>query len=106
YAASQPAAPAACWPRTTATRSEAVVTLADGSNKTFPLSYQILHRSGDYVGEWYAGLIVDKGGKPILQSAPDARCNVARGSFYSRRLAQNEEPRASGGATRTGKDWG
>src|SRR5262249_42822364 len=55
------------------TRSKAVVTLADGSKKTFPLSYQILHRSGDYVGEWYAGLIVDKGGKPILQSAPDAK---------------------------------
>jgi uncharacterized protein len=65
------------------TRSEAVVTLADGSKKTFPLSYQILHRSGDYVGEWYAGLIVDKGGKPILQSAPDAKGNVARGPFYS-----------------------
>ncbi|HKF12913.1 MAG TPA: alkaline phosphatase PhoX [Xanthobacteraceae bacterium] len=65
------------------TRSKAVVTLADGSKKTFPLSYQILHRSGDYVGEWYAGLIVDKGGKPILQSAPDAKGNAARGPFYS-----------------------
>jgi hypothetical protein len=65
------------------TRSKAVVTLADGSKKTFPLSYQILHRSGDYVGEWYAGLIVDKGGKPILQSAHDASGNVARGPFYS-----------------------
>jgi uncharacterized protein len=65
------------------TRSEAVVTLADGSKKTFPLSYQILHRSGDYVGEWYAGLIVDKNGKPLLQSAPDAKGNVARGPFYS-----------------------
>ena len=65
------------------TRSEAVVTLADGSKTTFPLSYQILHRSGDYVGGWYAGLIVDKGGKPILQSASDTTGNVARGPFYS-----------------------
>jgi hypothetical protein len=64
-------------------RSNAVVTLADGSKKTFPLSYQILHRSGDYVGEWYAGLIVDKDAKPILQSAPDAKGNVAHGPFYS-----------------------
>ena len=42
------------------TRSEAMVTLADGSKKTFPLSYHVLHRSGDYVGGWYAGLVVDK----------------------------------------------
>src|SRR5262249_56907022 len=33
--------------------------------------------------EWYAGLIVDKGSKPILQSGPDAKDNVARGPFYS-----------------------
>jgi hypothetical protein len=31
------------------TRSEAVVTLADGTRKTYPLRYQVLHRSGDYV---------------------------------------------------------
>ena len=69
------------------TRSEAIVTLADGSQKTFPLSYQILHRSGDFVGTGaaggYAGLIVDKLGKPILQSPPDAKGNAARGPFAS-----------------------
>jgi secreted PhoX family phosphatase len=64
------------------TRSEAVVTLADGSKKTFPLNYQVLHRSGDYVGGWYAGLIVDKAGKPIVQSA-EIKGNIARGPFFS-----------------------
>ncbi len=64
------------------TRSQAVVTLADGSKKTFPMSYHVLHRSGEYVGGWYAGLIVDKDGKPVMRS-PAVKGNVARGPFYS-----------------------
>ena len=47
------------------TTSQAVVTLADGSRKTFPLSYHVLHRSGEFVGGWYAGLVVDRQGRPI-----------------------------------------
>jgi secreted PhoX family phosphatase len=66
------------------TRSSAVVTLSDGRQKTFPLSYQILHRSGDFVGGWYSGLVVDKDGKPVMQSAPDSKGNVGRGPFLSR----------------------
>jgi hypothetical protein len=65
------------------TRSAAVVTLADGSKKTFPLSYHVLHRSGDFVNGWYAGLVVDKNNKPILQSAADKKGNIARGPFFS-----------------------
>jgi secreted PhoX family phosphatase len=65
------------------TRSNAVVTLADGTKKTFPLSYEILHRSSEYINGWYSGLVVDKTGAPILQSAPDKKGNVARGPFYS-----------------------
>ncbi len=64
------------------TRSEALITLADGSKKAFPLSYHVLHRSGDYVGGWYAGLVVDKSGKPITRSAA-VKGNVARGPFFS-----------------------
>ncbi len=64
------------------TRSQAIVTLADGSKKTFPMRYHVLHRSGEYVGGWYAGLIVDKAGKPLMQSAP-MKGQVARGPFYS-----------------------
>ena len=62
------------------TRSQAVVTLADGSERSFPLSYEILHRSGDFLSGGYAGLVVDKTGAPILESAAteDGR---ARGPF-------------------------
>ncbi len=65
------------------TQSSMVVTLADGSKQTFPLSYVVLHRSGDYVGGWYSGLIVDHDGKPLQQSAPDKEGNVAAGPFMS-----------------------
>jgi hypothetical protein len=65
------------------TRSQAIVTLADGSKKTFPLAFQVLQRSGDYVPGWYYGLIVDKRGEPILQSPPNSKGNVARGPFFS-----------------------
>jgi len=61
-------------------RSEAIVTLADGTKKKFPLTYKILHRSGDYVGGGYAALVVDKQGKPILE-ATDGKGNRARGPF-------------------------
>ena len=65
------------------TRSQAIVTLADGSMKTYPLTFRVLHRSGDYLGGWYAGLIVDKNGEPILRSAPGSKGEIARGPFYS-----------------------
>ncbi|WP_448207565.1 PhoX family protein [Azospirillum sp. sgz302134] len=63
------------------TSSKAVVTLADGTKKEFPLSYVALHRSGDFVGGWYSGLIVDKAGAPIMQTAKDAKGQQARGPF-------------------------
>jgi uncharacterized protein len=62
-------------------RSEAIVTLADGTKKTFPLSYRTLHRSGDFIGGWYSGLVVDKQGRPILKTVADAKGNVADGPF-------------------------
>jgi len=64
------------------TRSWAVLTLADGSRKTFPLSYRVLHRSGEFVGGWYAGLIVDRHGEPLMRS-PAIKGEVARGPFFS-----------------------
>lgn len=63
--------------------SAAVVTLADGTKRTFPLSHRVLHRSGDYVNGWYSGLIVDQAGQPILESPRDAKGNAARGPFKS-----------------------
>ena len=65
------------------TRSQAVVTLPDGSKKTYPLTFQALQRSGDYVGGWYYGLVVNKNGAPILQSPPNSNGNIARGPFFS-----------------------
>jgi uncharacterized protein len=65
------------------TRSSVVLTLADGSRQTFPLSYVVLHRSGDYLGGWYSGLIVDHAGKPVQRTAPDKDGNVAAGPFMS-----------------------
>ena len=64
------------------TRSQAVVTLADGSKKIFPITYRVLHRSGEYVGGWYAGLIVDRQGQPLMRSTA-IRGEVARGPFFS-----------------------
>lgn len=65
------------------TRSSAIVTYSDGRQKTFPLAYQALYRSGDKVGNTYAGMIVDKNGKPVLRSAPDEGGDIAQGPFYS-----------------------
>ena len=65
------------------TRSSAIVTYQDGTTKTFPLSYQSLYRSGDKIGKGKAGLVVDKHGKPILRSAPNAGGDVAQGPFFS-----------------------
>jgi len=63
------------------TRSHAVVTLADGSQKTYPLTYHVLHRSGDFVPDWYAGLVVDKAGAPILQAR--GKTELAAGPFFA-----------------------
>jgi secreted PhoX family phosphatase len=65
------------------TTSSVEVTLADGTKKTFALSYEVLHRSGDFVNGGYAGLIVDKVGAPITQTAKDSKGQVARGPFKS-----------------------
>lgn len=65
------------------TRSSAIVTYSNGAKKVFPLAYQPLYRSGDRIGQNYAGLIVDKNGKPVVRSAPNAEGDVAQGPFYS-----------------------
>jgi len=65
------------------TTSSVIVTLADGTTKTFPLSHNVISRSGEFINGWYAGLITDKDGKPLMESPADARGNVARGPFKS-----------------------
>lgn len=65
------------------TTSSAALTLADGSQRSFPLTYRVLHRSGDYIDGGYAGLIVDHAGRAILESPADRKGNTARGPFLS-----------------------
>jgi secreted PhoX family phosphatase len=67
----------------TYTRSSALVTYADGQRKTFPLHHQVLFRAGDKIGGGEAGLIVDKDGKPILQSPLGNAGNAAQGPFFA-----------------------
>jgi secreted PhoX family phosphatase len=65
------------------TRSQAIVTLSDGSKWTMPLTYTVLFRSGDYVNGWYAGLIADKKNQAILQTTGEDPGEGARGPFFS-----------------------
>ena len=65
------------------TRSSAVVTYSNGKKKVFPLAYQTLYRAADKITNSYAGMIVDKAGKPVMRSAGDAQGQVAQGPFYS-----------------------
>lgn len=80
---STPAPQTAAERATAYTRSSAVVTWADGRKKTFPLRYQVLFRSGDPVGAGRAGLILDRDGEPVLESAPGRGGAVARGPFHA-----------------------
>lgn len=64
------------------TRSSVIVTYANGSKKTFPLSHHILYRSGDKIGKGQVGAIVDMSGKLIERSAV-VDGNTAQGPFFS-----------------------
>ena len=65
------------------TSSKAIVTYSNGAKRTYPLSYHSLYQSGDQFGEYRAGMILDKLGKPVMKSAPDLEGQVAKGPFYS-----------------------
>lgn len=65
------------------TRSSAIVTYRNGTRKVFQLAYQPLYRSGEKIGHWQAGAIVDKNGQLILHSAANAEGEVAQGPFFS-----------------------
>ena len=65
------------------THSSAIVTYKDGQKKIFPLSYQPLYRSADKIGNWQAGTIVDRHGKPVMRSAANAEGDIAQGPFFA-----------------------
>ncbi|TCV81255.1 PhoX family protein [Sulfurirhabdus autotrophica] len=65
------------------TESSAIVTYANGKKSIFPLSYNALYSSGEQIGNWKAGTIVDKNGN-ILQTAQiDEAGTTAQGPFYA-----------------------
>jgi len=65
------------------TESSAIVTYADGRKVAYPLVYNVLYSSGDQVGDWKAGTIVDKNGN-ILQTARIGETGAtAQGPFHA-----------------------
>jgi secreted PhoX family phosphatase len=66
------------------TRSSVVVTLMDGKTRSFPLSYNVLYSSGDQIGNWKAGTVVDKTGAPLDALRDDQGNILANGPFYAR----------------------
>jgi len=65
------------------TRSNVVVTLLDGNTRTFPLSYNILYSSGEKIGSWKVGTIVDKTGAPLDALRDHQGTVLANGPFYA-----------------------
>lgn len=78
------------------TSSNAVVTYLNGTTKTFPLSYNVLYSSGDQVGDWKAGAIVDKNGAVLEQAAVDEAGTLAQGPFYAKAPDSNSLLRQGG----------
>lgn len=65
------------------TTSKALVQFADGSHRSYPLSYETLFHSGDRSGSAAAGEIVDKEGRVIAESTADKKGQKAQGPFYA-----------------------
>jgi secreted PhoX family phosphatase len=65
------------------TRSQLIVTLLDGTRQTFPLHYHILYNSGEQVGLWRAGTIVDKTGAALSRLLDDKGKLLSKGPFYA-----------------------
>jgi hypothetical protein len=66
------------------TASEAIVTYMNGRTVRYPLSYDVLYSSGDQVGDWKGGTVVDNSGKPLDALLDDAGSVLAYGPFYAR----------------------
>ncbi len=65
------------------TQSSLVVTLQNGKQKRYPLSYHILYRSGERLGHWRGGTIVDHTGKPLPRLLDDHGKLISKGPFYA-----------------------
>lgn len=72
----------------------------DSSAAPQALRYQVLYRSGENVGGWPAGQIVDRSGKPLLLSGYDDYARKAQGPFFAKGPDSNsllEFPVSTGG---------
>ncbi len=79
-----PAPVTAAEQQTAYSKSSVVVTLRNGEKKTFPLNYNVLYSSGDQIGDWKGGLIVDKSGAALGAMLDDAGNALTYGPFYAR----------------------
>jgi len=78
-------APATDQEKTSAfTTSSAVVTFRNGSRREFPLHYHVLYSSGDQIGNWRAGAVVDNTGAPLTALLDDSGNVLANGPFHAR----------------------
>ncbi len=60
------------------------VTGADGAARSLPLAYHVLYHSGDVVGGWPAGQIVNREGKPLMLTSYDESAHEGQGPFYAK----------------------
>ena len=65
------------------TASQAIVTYANGKKKTFPLAYHALYNSGDQMGHWFGGAVVDDRGRLLETAQVDESGTVAQGPFFA-----------------------
>lgn len=65
------------------TTSQAIVTYANGKQKVFPLSYHALYHSGERVGRWVGGAVVDDQGRLLELAQVDEAGTVAQGPFFA-----------------------
>jgi secreted PhoX family phosphatase len=66
----------------TYTRSERLLSAGDAIRRQ-PLSYEVLYRSGDRIGDWQAGAIVDRSGALLTRAPADSEGSPATGPFFA-----------------------
>jgi uncharacterized protein len=66
------------------TESSAIVTYSDGRKVSYPLAHHTLYNSGEQIGNWRAGSIVDKNGHILKTARINETGETAQGPFHAR----------------------
>lgn len=66
------------------TESSAIVTYSDGRKISYPLAYHTLYSSGEQIGSWRAGSIVDRNGHILQTARINETGDTAQGPFHAR----------------------